>query len=53
MVGANDSVLDLACGYGEFINAVRDGKKIAVDLNPDTPKLLDPEVAFTSVQQLT
>ena len=45
-VGAGDSVLDLACGYGEFINAVRAGKKIAVDLNPDTTKLLDPEVAF-------
>jgi SAM-dependent methyltransferase len=40
------TVVDLACGYGEFINAVLAGRKMAVDLNPDTPKHLDRAVEF-------
>jgi SAM-dependent methyltransferase len=40
------AVLDLACGYGEFINAVRAATKHAADLNPDTPQFLDPDVVF-------
>jgi SAM-dependent methyltransferase len=43
---SNDTVVDLACGYGEFINSVRAGRKIAVDLNPDSPRYLDPSVEF-------
>ena len=35
-VGPTDTVLDLGAGYCEFINAVRCGTKIAVDLNPAT-----------------
>ena len=27
LIGPNQTVLDLACGYGEFINAVRAEKK--------------------------
>src|SRR5271168_878153 len=30
----DDSVLDLGCGYGEFINNVSATKKYAMDLNP-------------------
>ncbi len=41
-----DAVLDLGCGYGEFINAVRCGQKFAMDLNPDAPKYLAPSVRF-------
>ena len=41
-----DAVLDLGCGYGEFINTVRCGKKFAMDLNPDAPKHLDAAVTF-------
>ena len=33
-VGPDDTVLDLAAGYCEFINTVQCGTKIAVDLNP-------------------
>jgi ubiquinone/menaquinone biosynthesis C-methylase UbiE len=33
-VEPGDTVLDVAAGYCEFINAVRAGRKIAVDLNP-------------------
>jgi len=40
------AVLDLGCGYGEFINTVICGQKFAMDLNPDAPKFLDKEVKF-------
>jgi SAM-dependent methyltransferase len=35
-VSADDTVLDLGAGYGEFINNVVCAKKYAMDLNPDT-----------------
>jgi SAM-dependent methyltransferase len=35
IVGKDKIVLDLACGYGEFINAITAREKYAVDLNPD------------------
>ncbi|MCY2987920.1 MAG: class I SAM-dependent methyltransferase [Planctomycetota bacterium] len=40
------TVLDLGCGYGEFINNVRAGRKLAMDLNPDAPKHLAESVEF-------
>ena len=40
------TVLDLGCGYGEFINNVRAGRKLAMDLNPDAPQHLAPGVEF-------
>jgi ubiquinone/menaquinone biosynthesis C-methylase UbiE len=40
------TVVDLACGYGEFINSVRAARKIAVDLNPDARVHLAPDVEF-------
>jgi SAM-dependent methyltransferase len=45
-VKASDAVLDLGCGYGEFINQVQCGKKYAMDLNPTTAKCLDSSVTF-------
>ena len=45
-VEPTDAVLDLGCGYGEFINEVRCGKKFAMDLNPDTRGYLDHSVQF-------
>ena len=45
-VGESDAVLDLGCGYGEFINTVRCGSKFAMDLNPDAPRFLDARVRF-------
>lgn len=45
---ANDAtVLDVACGYGEFINNIRAREKYAVDLNPDAAARLSPDVRFT------
>ncbi len=43
-VRAQDTVVDLGCGYGQFINAVRCAKKIAMDLNPDAQKYVAPSV---------
>ena len=46
LIGAEKVVLDLACGYGEFINNIKAKKKYAVDLNPDAPKFLGPDIEF-------
>jgi len=35
-VGPDDTVLDLGAGSCQFVNNIRAGRKIAVDLNPDT-----------------
>jgi SAM-dependent methyltransferase len=44
----NSSVLDLGCGYGEFINNVRAGHKYGMDLNPDSAERLHSDVTFLS-----
>ena len=45
-VQSSDAVLDLGCGYGEFINTVSCGQKFAMDLNPDAPNFLGKDVKF-------
>ena len=40
------AVLDLGCGYGEFINQVHARRKYAMDLNPDAPRYLSDDVEF-------
>lgn len=40
------SILDLGCGYGEFINAVRSDRRYAMDLNPDSEGHLESGVTF-------
>lgn len=40
------TVLDLGCGYGEFINNISAARKYAMDLNPDARQHLDPAVHF-------
>jgi SAM-dependent methyltransferase len=45
-VRATDTVLDLGCGYGEFINHVQCGRKLGMDLNPQSRAKLHPEVEF-------
>ena len=44
--GPSEAVLDLGCGYGDFINNVRCGRKFAMDLNPHAPRFLDKSVQF-------
>jgi SAM-dependent methyltransferase len=50
-----DTVLDIACGLGEFSRHIRARRRIAIDLNPDSAGLLPPGVEFhrTSAEQMT
>jgi SAM-dependent methyltransferase len=41
-----DTVLDLGCGYGEFLNYVQAARRIGVDINPDSPAHLDQSIEF-------
>jgi SAM-dependent methyltransferase len=45
-VAAGDAVLDLGCGYGEFINAIACARKYAMDLNAGAREHLEPSVTF-------
>jgi ubiquinone/menaquinone biosynthesis C-methylase UbiE len=45
-VDPNDEVVDIACGYGWFINHITARKKYAVDINEDAKKHLAPDVTF-------
>lgn len=45
-IPADATVLDLACGYGEFINNITASRKFAVDLNPDSARHLAPGITF-------
>jgi SAM-dependent methyltransferase len=45
-VEPDDTVLDLGCGYGEFINNIRCGKKYGMDLNRRSPEFLADNVTF-------
>lgn len=49
-IGPHDSVLDLGCGYGDFINAVSARRRIAVDTWPDAPQHLVPGIEFHAVE---
>ncbi|CAB3687729.1 class I SAM-dependent methyltransferase [Achromobacter pestifer] len=45
-VKKTDCVVDVACGYGEFINNIDARKKVAIDLNPDTQDFLGNDIIF-------
>lgn len=42
----SSTVLEIACGYGEFIRHISASRKIAVDLNPDSKACLPEEIEF-------
>lgn len=42
----DSTLLDLGCGYGEFINNVEGCSKVAMDLNPDARKYLNRDITF-------
>jgi SAM-dependent methyltransferase len=46
LVPADAEVLELASGYGEFLNAITARRKFAVDLNPDAARYLPPGATF-------
>ena len=43
------AVLDIAGGYGEFINQVQAGKKVLIDLNPDAKNFAAPDVTVLNL----
>lgn len=45
-VRTTDRVLDLGCGYGEFINHIACGERLGMDLNPKSPTYLAAGVKF-------
>lgn len=45
-IAPTDTVVDVACGYGEFLNNIQAARKIAVDLNADAQRFLAPNVEF-------
>ena len=45
-ISTTDHILDLGCGYGEFINNTKCDVRHAMDLNPKTKSLLDKEIIF-------
>jgi SAM-dependent methyltransferase len=44
LISPEDCVLDLGCGYGDFINNVVARRRIAVDLWENFPEYVDPSV---------
>lgn len=46
LVPVAGAVLDLGCGYGEFINNIRAGQKYAMDLNPSARQHLGAGIQF-------
>lgn len=46
LIAPSSTVLDLACGYGEFINNISAARKIGVDLNSDVERFLKPDVEY-------
>lgn len=42
----SDTVLDLGCGYGEFLNNICAARRIGVDLNPDSVYQLTSGIEF-------
>jgi dolichol-phosphate mannosyltransferase len=45
-VAPDAAVLDIGCGFGEFLNHVRCGRRVGVDMNPESSALLHPDVEF-------
>src|SRR5579884_1864844 len=43
-INPEDSILDVGCGYGEFINNIAAREKFAMDLNPSAKEHLGPGI---------
>lgn len=39
----NSTILDIGCGYADFINGIIGDKKIAIDLNPEIKKFIESD----------
>lgn len=49
IIPENSVVLDLGCGYGEFINNIKAGEKHGLDVNADSLSYLNRDVSFINV----
>jgi ubiquinone/menaquinone biosynthesis C-methylase UbiE len=47
-----DTVLDIACGRGEFIRNIRAAQKIGVDINPENASRLDTRIEFHAIDAI-
>lgn len=45
-IDPSGTVIDIACGYGEFLNNISAKRKIAVDMNPDAKSFLSSDIEF-------
>jgi len=45
-IPSSSTILEIACGYGEFTRYIHANKKIAVDLNPESQSFLPENVEF-------
>ena len=45
-IGSDKTVLDLGCGYGDFINLVQAKKKYALDIGKDVEEYIDKSTIF-------
>jgi SAM-dependent methyltransferase len=45
-INPSGAVLDLGCGYGEFINQILAREKYGMDLNPDSSRMLESGIRF-------
>ncbi len=52
-ISSDDVVVDVACGYGEFINNIQAGTKIGIDINPDSRTHLNQEVEYHPISAST
>jgi len=41
-----DTVLDIACGFGEFLNNIEAQRKFAIDINPESVDHLSSDIKF-------
>lgn len=46
LIGGVDTVVDVACGYGEFINNIVAPRRVALDLNPASADRLETGIEF-------
>jgi len=47
------TVVDIGCGYGEFINNIHANHRIAIDLNPSARNYVNAQVSFKEVDAKT
>jgi SAM-dependent methyltransferase len=46
-IASSDTVVDIACGYGEFLNNILARNRIGIDINADAGRFLNPDIQFT------